>query len=158
MAHKANISEMAGIGRKLPITMVAFSIGVLGMIGAPPAGGFATKWYLALGSMEAGSTVILLVLLVSTVLNAAYFLPVVYTAFFRSPDDAHHGSSLDPHEDKPPIDTFEGRHGDALHHGGHHEDIKENPFIAVPLVVSALGSLVLGFYPDMLLGFVKGIL
>lgn len=151
VAHKSNISEMAGIGRKLPYTMTAFSIAVLGMIGAPPAGGFATKWYLAVGSMEAGSTVILLVLLVSTVLNAAYFLPIVYTAFFREPQAAggHHGSSLESHE---------GRHGDGLQHHGRHDDIKENPFIAVPLVVSAIGSLVLGFYPDILLSFIKGIL
>ncbi|MBI5561604.1 MAG: monovalent cation/H+ antiporter subunit D family protein [Deltaproteobacteria bacterium] len=134
VAHKSNISEMAGIGRKLPWTMTAFSIAVLGMIGAPPAGGFATKWYIAVGSMEAGSMAILLVLLASTVLNAAYFLPIVYTAFFRGPKEA----------------------GD--HHGGHHEEIKENPYMAVPLVVSAIGSLALGFYPDILLGFVRRIL
>ncbi|MBI5971189.1 MAG: monovalent cation/H+ antiporter subunit D family protein [Deltaproteobacteria bacterium] len=142
VAHKSNISEMSGIGRKLPWTMVAFSIAVLGMIGAPPAGGFATKWYIAVGTMEAGSMVILLVLLASTVLNAAYFLPIVYTAFFRESQEArgHHG------------------HGDELHHDAHHEDIKENPYIAVPLVISAIGSLALGFYPDVLLSFIRGIL
>ncbi|MEK6725628.1 MAG: monovalent cation/H+ antiporter subunit D family protein [Deltaproteobacteria bacterium] len=138
VAHKSNISEMAGIGRKLPFTMTAFSIGVLGMIGAPPAGGFATKWYLAIGAMEAGSMAVLLVLLSSTVLNAAYFLPIVYTAFFKSPEDGHHGHIGNDH--------------------GHGEEIKENPYIAVPLVISAIGSLALGFYPDILLSFVRRIL
>jgi multicomponent Na+:H+ antiporter subunit D len=79
---KRNISDMAGIGRKLPWTMGAFFVASLSMIGIPPTAGFVSKWYLALGSVEAGETVFLIVLLVSSVLNAAYFLPVTYVAFF----------------------------------------------------------------------------
>ncbi len=132
-SHKTNISEMAGIGRKMPFTMAAFSLGVLGMIGVPSAGGFITKWYLVIGAMEAKSLVVLFVLLTSTVLNAAYFLPIVYTAFFKSPQEDH------------------DEHGH-----GHGEEIKENPYIVVPLVITAIGSIVLGFYPDVLLAFIRG--
>jgi multicomponent Na+:H+ antiporter subunit D len=79
---KRNISDMGGIGRKLPWTMGAFFVGSLSMIGVPPTAGFVSKWFLALGSVEAGDIAFLIVLLVSSVLNAAYFLPVSYTAFF----------------------------------------------------------------------------
>ena len=130
-SHKTNISEMDGIGRKMPFTMVAFAIGVLTMVGVPPAGGFITKWYLAIGAMQAESIVILFVLLTSTVLNGAYFIPIVYKAFFKNPIE----------------EVGEG----------HGEEIKENPFIVVPLVITAIGSLVLGFYPDILLTFIRGI-
>ena len=76
------LGDMAGIGRRLPWTMGAFFVASLSMIGVPPTGGFVSKWYLALGSAEAGEIAFLIVLLVSSVLNAAYFLPVSYVAFF----------------------------------------------------------------------------
>ncbi|TIV05788.1 MAG: monovalent cation/H+ antiporter subunit D family protein, partial [Mesorhizobium sp.] len=63
---KRNISDMAGIGRRLPWTMGAFFVGSLSMIGVPPTAGFVSKWYLALGSVEAGEIAFLIVLLVST--------------------------------------------------------------------------------------------
>ena len=72
---------MAGIGRRLPWTMGAFFVASLSMIGVPPTGGFVSKWYLALGSVEAGEIAFLIVLLVSSVLNAAYFLPVTMSPF-----------------------------------------------------------------------------
>ena len=66
----------------MPITMTAFLIGSLSVIGLPPCGGFISKWYLVLGTVESGQLIFLLVLLVSSLLNAAYFLPVFYNAFF----------------------------------------------------------------------------
>lgn len=82
-SHRRNISDLAGIGRRLPWTMAAFFIGSLGMIGIPPTGGFISKWYLVTGAVEAREMVFLAVLLVSAILNAAYFLPVTYTAFSK---------------------------------------------------------------------------
>jgi multicomponent Na+:H+ antiporter subunit D len=82
VTHKKDISEMDGLGRAMPFTFGAFALASLSMIGAPPVGGFITKWYLLLGAMDAGSLGILLVLVASTLLNAAYFVPVVYRAFF----------------------------------------------------------------------------
>ncbi|MDO3377940.1 proton-conducting transporter transmembrane domain-containing protein [Geoalkalibacter halelectricus] len=78
--HK--ISEMAGVGRRMPWTMAAFTLGALGMIGVPPMVGFISKWYLALGGLEAGQSWVVVLLVVSTLLNAAYFLPILYTAWF----------------------------------------------------------------------------
>jgi multicomponent Na+:H+ antiporter subunit D len=80
--HK--ISEMDGIGRRMPGTTLTFTIGALGMIGVPPVAGFVTKWYLGLGAVEAGAaTWVLPVLIASSLLNAAYFLPILYRAWFR---------------------------------------------------------------------------
>ena len=78
------ISEMKGIGKMMPVTMTAFFFGSLSVIGIPPMGGFISKWYLALGCIEAGQIPILVVILTSSLLNAAYFLPITYNAFFSS--------------------------------------------------------------------------
>ena len=117
---KQKISEMAGLGRRMPITMGAFFIGSLSIIGLPPCGGFISKWYLVLGSLEAGQIAILVVLLVSSLLNAAYFMPIVYRAFFHTPSDTLHDRK-----------------------------IKEAPlFCVVPLGVTAVISVVLIVYPQ----------
>ena len=79
---KKNISEMKGLGRQMPVTMTAFFLGSLSIIGLPPLGGFISKWNLLLGSLEAGQIPIMAVLLTSSLLNAAYFLPIVYEGFF----------------------------------------------------------------------------
>src|SRR5690606_15683011 len=77
------VSEMHGIGRRMPWTMLAFTIGALGMIGLPPLAGFISKWYLALGAVDAERPWAVAVLLVSTALNAMYFLPIIYVGWFR---------------------------------------------------------------------------
>ena len=123
---------MAGIGRRLPWTMAAFFIGSLGMIGVPPSGGFISKWYLVLGSVEARDLVFLVVLLVSAVLNAAYFLPVSYTAFFEK------------EKDDPDMEVAAG-------------DIREIPLVTIPLVATALLSLVMGVYPEYFLSLARGV-
>lgn len=84
--HK--ISEMDGVARRMPWTMAAFTLGALGMIGVPPLAGFVSKWYLGTGAMAAGQDWIILILVASSVLNAAYFLPIIYAAWFKEPKGA----------------------------------------------------------------------
>jgi multicomponent Na+:H+ antiporter subunit D len=76
------VSEMHGIGRRMPWSMLAFTIGALGMIGLPPLAGFISKWYLGLGALAADRPWAIVVLLVSTALNALYFLPIIYVGWF----------------------------------------------------------------------------
>ncbi|MBD3874039.1 monovalent cation/H+ antiporter subunit D family protein [Stutzerimonas chloritidismutans] len=83
------IREMDGVGRRMPWTMTAFSIGALGMIGIPPIAGFISKWTLGLGALEVGQDWVLLVLLGSALLNAAYFLPLLWRGWFAEPADWH---------------------------------------------------------------------
>jgi multicomponent Na+:H+ antiporter subunit D len=80
--HK--VSEMDGIGRRMPGTTLAFTVGALGMIGVPPVAGFVSKWFLGMGAVEAGQAAwVLPVLVASSLLNAAYFLPILYRAWFK---------------------------------------------------------------------------
>jgi multicomponent Na+:H+ antiporter subunit D len=127
--HRKNISEMSGLGRAMPFTFGAFAVASLGMIGAPPVAGFVTKWNLLLGAADAGSIGLVCVLLLSTLLNAAYFVPVVYTAFF--------GKAADDHGHPP----------------------REAPLaMVVPLTLTAVLSVVFGFYPDLFMDFTRAVL
>jgi len=120
---KKNISQMIGIGRKMPVTMTAFFIGSLSVIGLPPTGGFFSKWYLALGTLQADQLPMLIVLLVSSLLNAAYFLPIVYKAFFCTEQE----SMFNNHIQEAPM------------------------WCVAPLVITAVGSVILFFYPTLFL-------
>jgi multicomponent Na+:H+ antiporter subunit D len=117
---KQLISQMEGLGKRMPFTMAAFFIGSLSIIGLPPCGGFISKWNLLLGSLQADQMVFVVVLLFSSLLNTAYFMPVVYRAFFKP---------------LPP-----GEAGDG---------IREAPLACVvPLCITALISIGLLFYPQ----------
>ncbi len=76
------VSQMMGIGRKMPLTMGAFALASLGMVGIIPINGFQSKWYLLQGSLAAGHPEIIAVLLLSALLNAMYFFPIIGAAFF----------------------------------------------------------------------------
>lgn len=81
-----DIREMKGVARRMPLTAAMFSLAALGMIGVPPLAGFVSKWYLGLGGLSAGQNWVVIVLVVSSLLNAVYFLPIVYTLWFEQPD------------------------------------------------------------------------
>ncbi len=142
ITHKTDISQMKGIGRQLPLTMAAFTIGALSMIGVPPVSGFASKWYLALGSIESHQIPVLIVLLTSTLLNAGYFLPIVYNAFFKPPDEAHeHAVAGDK----------DGGHDDE-----HHEvNEADHKCLVGPLCVTAVIAVLLGIFPNLFLNLAK---
>ncbi len=83
--HKKNVSELDGIGYRMPITMGAFAIGSLSMIGVPPTAGFLSKWFILQGAFSVENGFAITVIILSTLLNAVYFLPIVYAAFFKQP-------------------------------------------------------------------------
>jgi multicomponent Na+:H+ antiporter subunit D len=89
-SHKTEVSQLDGIGRRMPITMAAFAIGALSMIGVPPTAGFLSKWYLLQGLLDTRQYLGLGVIAASTLLNAAYFMPIVYAAFFKVPAAGDH--------------------------------------------------------------------
>jgi len=123
-AHKTEISQLNGIGRRMPWTMGAFAVGTLSMIGIPPTAGFVSKWYILMGALSEMHVFALVVIVASTLLNAAYFLPIVYSAFMRAPDN-------------PGAD-------------GHGSDHGEAPLpIVVALVTTAAGTVMLFFFSDI---------
>jgi multicomponent Na+:H+ antiporter subunit D len=139
-AHKTEVSQLDGIGRRMPFTMGAFSLAALSMVGVPPLGGFLSKWYIAMGSLEAGQLAVLLVIVTSTVLNAGYFMPIVYAAFFR--------------EAKPEQDDRPHAAHSALRKP--QSGIHEAPaLMVVPLVLTAAGTVVLFFRPSLFLKLAK---
>lgn len=81
----SKVAQMNGLGRAMPRTMTAFTIAAFGMIGIPPTAGFISKWYIGLGSVDADQNWILATILLSSLLNAAYFLPPIYRAWFYEP-------------------------------------------------------------------------
>jgi len=95
-AHKTEVSELDGIGRRMPWTMGAFAVGALSLIGVPPTAGFLSKWFMLMGALETQQLLAVAVIIASTLLNAAYFLPIVYRAFFRAPREAGHGHGEAP--------------------------------------------------------------
>lgn len=122
-----HISQMKGLGRRMPWTMGCFLVGSLSVIGLPPCGGFLSKWYLLLGTLQAHQKVFLVVFLVSSLLNAAYFLPIVYRAFFVSARE-------NPYR------------------GG----VREAPrWCLVPILIAAAGSLLLFFHPGPFLDLAR---
>ncbi len=83
----SKVTQMDGLGRLMPRSMTAFTIAAFGMIGVPPTAGFISKWYIGLGSIDAHQNWVLATILLSSVLNAAYFLPPIYRAWFHEPPE-----------------------------------------------------------------------
>jgi multicomponent Na+:H+ antiporter subunit D len=86
--HKESIRDLDGLGREMPVTFAAFTVGALGLAGMPLFAGFLSKWNLGLGALESGHPVYLFVLVLSGLLNFAYFFPIVHAGFFRGPKRA----------------------------------------------------------------------
>ena len=93
-AHKSKVSEMRGIGAQMPITMAAFFIASLSIVGVPPTGGTWSKWFLLMGSMESEQWIIMIILMTSSLLNIAYLLPISLRAFFPGKESAFAGAGI----------------------------------------------------------------
>ncbi|MFQ5773516.1 MAG: proton-conducting transporter membrane subunit [Kiloniellaceae bacterium] len=131
--HKTEISEMAGLGRTMPFTFGAFLIGALSVIGLPPLGGSWSKWYLMLGAAEADQLVMIVVLMISSLLNVAYLMPIVARGFFLP------GPAGGPRPASVGAAAAEAT------------GIREAPlFCVVPLCLTAAGCLALFFFADPL--------
>ena len=87
--HKTEISQLDGLGRQMPLTFIFFTIGACSIIGLPPFGGMWSKWYLGMGTIEAGQFILLAVLMLSSLLNIAYLLVIPARAFFNQAREGH---------------------------------------------------------------------
>ncbi len=81
-----NVHETNGVGRRMPVTMAAFTVAAIGMIGIPPVAGFITDWHIGLGALQSNEQWVIVVLIVGSLLNAAFFLPILFRAWFCEPD------------------------------------------------------------------------
>lgn len=131
VTKKTKVSQLNGVGRAMPITMIAFLIGTLSMIGIPPASGFISKWYMIYGSAQNEDYFIFTVMIISTLLNTAYFFPIIYKSFFAKTKE-----------------------GDAIESFGS-DGLEAPKSILIALVTTSLISIALFFYPDFLLKLIK---
>ncbi|MDK2799971.1 MAG: multicomponent Na+:H+ antiporter subunit [Clostridiales bacterium] len=122
---KKNISDIRGIGRKMPVTMWCFAIAAISLIGIPPTNGSVSKWYLALGGLNANKILFVVILLLSAFLTAAYLLPIVIAAFFPGGDKVENESRVEP-----------------------------PPRMLIPIVMLTGVVVFLGFFPNAVLSFI----
>ena len=127
-SHKTEVSELDGVGRRMPWTLAAFAIASLSMIGLPPTAGMVSKWYIVTGAVQTQHWVALAVIVASTLLNAGYFLPIVYRAFLRDPS------------------TGEPAHGEAPW------------TMVVALVATAALTVLMFFFADVPIALARGLL
>ena len=116
-AHKDYVSQLDGIGRRMPFTMTAFAVAAFSLAALPPAGGFLSKWYLTLGAIDAEQMILAGLVVGSGIFTAGYLFPIVYRAFFKP---------------APALPAGEHAHGEA------------SPLMVVPLCITATLSLLLG--------------
>ncbi len=126
-SHKTNISDMRGLGRAMPITFSAFLLASISIIGLPPGGGAWSKWFLAMGAAEAGYFFLVATLMISSLLNIAYLIPIPIRAFM-APED---GKKI-AFKEAPMM-------------------------CVVPLCITAIGSVALFFFVNWLYDFLEPI-
>jgi formate hydrogenlyase subunit 3/multisubunit Na+/H+ antiporter MnhD subunit len=135
---KKQISKMAGVGRQMPITMLAFTVAAFGMCGAPPIAGFISKWHVCLGAIQSGQMAFLSIILIGSLLDVVYFYPVIRTAFF---------------EKVPEVETLSGDMEEKVEVVSKKVEIKETRrpiylFMVIPLAITAAFSVVFCFFPS----------
>ena len=123
---KKYVSELSGVGRKMPFSMAAFTLGALSLIGLPPFAGLVSKMFFLTGAYQAGQIPIMVIYAASSFLNAAYFIPIIYIAYFK---DLPEGTS---------------------------PAFKEAPALMLtPMIITAIGTIILFFVPYLLLQLLK---
>ncbi|MBI4472538.1 MAG: monovalent cation/H+ antiporter subunit D family protein [Acidobacteria bacterium] len=127
--HKTEVAQLSGIARRMPWTMAAFSLSSLSIVGIPLTSGFVSKWYLALGAVDRHNLALLGVILTSSLLSAVYLGQILYKAYFEN-------------ENPSPVD----------------HEVSEVPWIVAPLAITAALSLLLGVYPNPVLGLAGRVL
>lgn len=129
-----HVNQFAGMGHKMPITMGAFTIASFSMVGIPLFGGFISKYGLALGSLEADLPLLILVIIISGLLNATYYFPIIGQAYFSQDENldqtSHKGTKVFQ-RDQVPLSML------------------------IPIAIFALGIIYLGIFPGVVLEFIN---
>ncbi len=152
------LKDLKGIGKRMPVVMLCFTLAGLSMIGLPPFNGFISKWFLALGSLEVRTVgshatwvgiACLFTLLLSSFMNLVYYGPIIYGAWFVSVDED------DAHDENALFASHGGQDDHDVHgrHGGHSEAAvcNDDPslWMKVPLLILAFSTLVFGIFPQL---------
>jgi multicomponent Na+:H+ antiporter subunit D len=123
--NKTELHEIEGIGKKMPKTMLSFTVASICLIGIPPMNGFVSKWFLAIGGLEKNNYIVPIILLLSALLTAAYLIPIITTAFFKG-KPAHDVKVSEP-----------------------------NNFMLIPIIILAAVNVLLGFFPNTIITMIQ---
>lgn len=151
------ISKMSGLAKTMPVTMGAFTVGAIGIIGLPPVAGWVSKWYLVQSYFSDPTALNIMfgcVFILSGLIEMGYFTPPIFLAYFKKPlpvnNDIHEEDAHGVHNPHDNDNSHGGHdsHGNEHGHGGHHGDSdKEAPMtMLVPIAIVAIISLILGFW------------
>lgn len=124
---KRKLNALDGIGYRMPITMIVFTIAAFGMIGIPGVSGFMSKIYLGLALIEGSHPIYLALILLSSFLNAVYYLPIIIAAFLKEDPEHRHAMKLDPLPKR----------------------------MLIPMVVIAACLIIIGFYPQIIMDIIE---
>ncbi|MCG8636656.1 MAG: monovalent cation/H+ antiporter subunit D family protein [Desulfobacterales bacterium] len=134
IAGVKTIKEAAGLGRKMPVTFTAFTIGAFGMCGLPPLAGFISKWHIASGAIESGRLFFLLIICTGSLLDVVYFFPVIRDAFFaKIPESAQEPWTVPYTKKTGTVETLKPL----------------TLFMVAPLAVTAAFSVLFCLFPNM---------
>ncbi|MDE2875781.1 MAG: proton-conducting transporter membrane subunit [Gemmatimonadota bacterium] len=137
-AHKSEVSQLGGLGRKMPVTFAAFFIGTLSIVGLPPTGGSWSKWFLGVGSLEAGQVGLVAVLMVSSLLSLAYLMEIPLKGFFGKGDEQAGGHG----------DHSDHGHADAHDDHGHAHAPAILKWSMAAIVTTSVACIILFVYPE----------
>jgi|Deesub1362A_J573_1020465.scaffolds.fasta_scaffold00415_10 multicomponent Na+:H+ antiporter subunit D len=156
-AHKEYVSQLDGIGRKMPYTMGAFAVAALAITGMPFFAGFVSKWNLGVGAVEAGLPIFIAVLIGSAVLNVGYFFPVVFQAYFgRCLEPETHAVAAAAEPAVPAAATAHHNHpGGHAGQEGHEDQGEARPLMLYPLLVTAAAAFLFGVVPNFGMHFLE---
>ncbi len=133
--------NLAGLGPRMPLTMGAFAVGAVAMVGIPPTAGFFSKWYMVQAGLDEGQWIVVAVVLLSSLLTAVYLFKVLEQVYLRpaKPEpSAHHGDEHDAHADSAPYSTEQAMRPVV-------ERARESPLdVWLPLVLLAAATVALG--------------
>ncbi len=146
-AHKSEVSQLGGLGRKMPVVFAAFLIGTLSIVGLPPTGGAWSKWFLGLGALEAGQAGLVAVLMLSSLLSLAYLMEIPLKGFFGKPAEGAQGGGGGGGDHDGSGDPDHG-HGDPDHHHDDHGHPRAPAWSVAAIVVTATACLVLFVHPE----------
>lgn len=132
VAHRTNVSQLDGLGRSMPWVFAAFLLGALSIIGAPPLGGSWPKFLLMLGALDSGKAILLAALIVSSILNVIYLVPIAVRGFMKPPADAKADAKIK-----------------ALR--------REHRWVIIPPVITAFGAFLLFFAAGDIMNFLAPI-
>ncbi|MEQ8506544.1 MAG: proton-conducting transporter membrane subunit [Rhodospirillales bacterium] len=152
-SHKTKVSQLNGIGKRMPLTMTAFAIGALSMIGLPPTAGFVSKWFILQGAAQAEQWFAICVVVASTLLNMGYFIPIIYAAFMKTEDRPEDAAAGDDH-------AHDDEHGEDHDDHGHGHGIKYDHGeaawpMACALAVTASMTFIMFLNPGLAVGLAQ---